>query len=352
MWAMGRAPNMALALGAVATRARRRIAAAGVDLLRRHPNARTGVEVVRDVARGCRDDEVSGLAAEVAFFALLSIFPGLVALAAALGFLEAFVGGDVVAEAKARVVGMLQTFLTNQASGTIEAVEELFREGRAGVLTFGFVGALWAASRGTAAVLRALRRVYDVAETRSRLRTRLLGLALAVGSLVVIALMLAMLVLGPLLGLGRAVATMVGLDDAYSTAWGWLALPVLFLVLVAWAAVMLHLPSHRHTSWKVEAVGAAVTGILWLALSLALRLYLELFGGNPVFGILGGVLVVLVWVYLLSWALLVGGEVNAVLQGRGPSASSGTPRSEPGTGEVDRGRDALVGIELGNGGYV
>lgn len=297
------------------TRAVERVAAVLRPVARR-PAVRATANLVADVAQGCRNDRVSGLAAEVAFFAVLSIFPGLLALAAALGFLEQLVGGDVAGEAQDRVVAVLETFLSEQASGVVEAVQELFRQGSAGVLTFGFAAALWAASRGTAAVLRALSDVYDAEETRSRLRTRALGVALAFGSLIVIAVMLAMLVLGPLLGLGRAAAKLVGLDEAYAGAWRWAGLPLSFVVLAGWAAAMLHAAPHRHSSWKLHAIGGFVTGILWVAVSSAFRLYLQLFGGNAVLGVLGGALVVLVWLYFLSAALLVGGEVNAVLQNR------------------------------------
>lgn len=297
----------------LATQLAREWASSARDRLCERPRWRTLTDVVVRVARGWREDDVSGLAAQVAFFAVLSIFPALLALAAALGFLEQLVGGDVAREAQQRVVDVLTTFLSDEASGAVEAVEALFEEGRGGVLTFGFVGAVWAASRGTSAVLRALGNVYDVVETRSRVRTRLVGMALAVGSLIFIALMLAVLVVGPLFGVGRYLAGLVGLDEAYRAAWRWAGLPVAFAVLVAWAGAMLHAAPHRHTTWKRELIGAAVTGALWLAVSVGFRLYLELFGGNEVFGVLGGALILLIWLYLLSAALLVGGEVNAVL---------------------------------------
>lgn len=284
-----------------------------LERLCQRPRLRGVVDLMARIIRGARDDTITGLAAEVAFFAVLSIFPALLALASALGFLDQVVGGDVARAAQQRVIDVLNTFLSERASSTIEAVEALFQEGRGGLLTFGFVAALWAASRGTTAVLRALSRVYDVAETRSRLRTRLLGVVLALGSLVVVALMLAMLVLGPLFGLGRLLAGFVGLEQVYGTVWRWTALPVAFVVLVGWAAAMLHAAPHRHVGWKHELIGAGVTAILWLVVSVGFRLYLQLFGGNAIFGVLGGALIVLIWLYLLSAALLIGGEVNAAL---------------------------------------
>lgn len=268
--------------------------------------------------REARDDRLPGLAAEVAFFALLSIFPALLAVAAGLGSLDSLFGSEVTAAAQRQVINVLQTFLTDRASGTVDAVEELFEGASGGVFTFGVVGALWAASRGMATVLRALVQVYDAEETRSRLRRRLVALGLAAASMLLVVLTLTMLVVGPLLGLGRTLAGWVGLATVYGTIWQLVGVPVAFLTLLAWAAFVFHSVPHRHRSWRQHLAGAALTGALWLVVSVAFRLYLQLFGGNPIFGVLGGALVVLLWLYMLSLALLVGAELSAVLEQRSP----------------------------------
>ncbi len=285
---------------------------------------RATAKFVRQLAVAARDDRIGGLAAEVAFFAVLGIFPGLLAVAAALGSLDAVLGDDLAGRAEQRVVDVLNTFLTDRAKGAVEAVRSLFRHRSGGVLSFGMAAAMWAASRGMAGVLRALTEIYDVEERRSVARTRLVALVLAIGSLVAMALILSMLVLGPLLGGGRDLARSLGIGELYVALWEWLSIPVAFLVLAAWAGVVLHSAPHRHTTWRREAAGAIVTAALWLVVSIAFRLYLALFGGNEVFGVLGGALVILLWVYLLSFALLVGGEVNATLA---RPSTSGQPRA-------------------------
>lgn len=302
-----------------------RAPATAVARLCARPSLRGAADVAVRLVRGWRDDRIGALGAEVAFFSLLSIFPGLLALAAALGSIERWLGGDVARQAQERVVGFLEMFLTERAAGTVDAVRELFGEASGGVLTLGAALALWATSRGMAAVLRALAQISDVEERRSWLRTRALALGLAAGGVLVITLMLAMLVLGPFLGIGHRLSRTVGLDELYATLWRWLGLPAVFVVLVGWAAVVLHAAPHRHLGWRHDLVGAGATGLLWLAVSLAFRLYLELFGGNQVFGVLGGALVVLLWLYVLSLALLVGGQLNAVLAER---------RSTPGVCET------------------
>lgn len=286
------------------------------DWVARRRRLRSVVDIVREMARGAKDDRVTGLAAEVAFFALLSVFPGLLTVAAGLGVLDSVYGSELVTRAQREVLSFLTTFLTDRAEGTADAIEELFQEASGGVFTFGVVAALWAASRGMSTVLRTLAEIYDVEDTRSRVRTRLIAVGLALASMVLIVLVLTALVVGPLFGVGQVIARWVGVNDLYGAAWEWLGVPVAFLALLAWAAAVFHSVPHRHVGWRQHVGGAALTGVLWLVVSVGFRLYLQLFGGNPVFGILGGALVVLVWLYLLSLALLVGAELNAVLAKR------------------------------------
>lgn len=271
------------------------------------------VGLVRRVVTEAKEDRLGGLAAEVAFWGVLSVFPTILAMAAALGSLQGLLGGDVAARAEQRVVDLLRTFLTSRADGTVETVRELFREQSGGVVSFGVAAALWSASRGMRAALRAIGEINDLVERRAWLHRTLLALALAVVTPLVTAVALAMVVLGPLLGRGEAVASAWGAGELYVTLWQWLRTPVAFLVLLAWATFFLHVAPHFHRGWRQDLAGGLLTAGLWLVVSLGFRLYLELFGGNAVFGVLGGALVVLLWLYLLSAALLVGAELNAVL---------------------------------------
>lgn len=279
--------------------------------------------MTRQVAHHSKEDRVTGLAAEVAFFSLLSVFPGLLTIAAGLGTLDGLFGSALLARAQREVITVLETFLTDQAAGTAEAVEALFEGGSGGVFTFGVVAAVWAASRGMSTVMRTLGEIYDVEDTRSRVRTRLVAVGLALASMVLIVVTLTALVVGPLFGAGRHVARWLGAADVYGAAWEWVGVPVAFLALLVWAAMVFHSVPHHHVGWRQHVGGAALTGTLWLLVSAGFRLYLQLFGGNPVFGILGGALVILLWLYLLSVALLLGAELNAVLAARAEVAADG-----------------------------
>ena len=269
---------------------------------------------LRDLAREWRDDRVSGLSAEIAFFGLLSLFPALLAMAAALGSLEAIAGADVADRAEEEVVEFLEDVLTEEASGTIRAVENLFEQTEPGVVTIGVVLAVWAASRAFAALIAALDVVYDLEEGRGYVRRRALGLALALGTVLITAVMLAMLVVGPLFGRGRGVADAIGLGSGFATFWDWARLPVAATVMIAWAATVFHIAPNHRTPWRADLPGAVFAAGAWALISVGFRVYLDVAGDtNQVLGTLGGTLIVLLWLYLLAVGLLMGGELNALL---------------------------------------
>jgi len=274
-------------------------------------------EILRELAKEWKDDRIGGAAAEIAFFGLLSLFPGLLAMAAALGALDAIASHDLAARVEADVVDFLRRVLTDEANDTIEAVERLFSDTSPGVATIGTMVAAWAASRGFVAVVRGLDLAYDIDEGRSYIRLRVVALALAVGTVSVVALMLGMLVVGPLLGTGQDVADEVGLGSAFAIFWDVARWPVALTVMVAWSATIFHVGPNHRTPWRWDLPGAALTTVTWIALSLALRVYLTTASqANEVLGTLGGALIVLLWLYLLAVGLLLGGELNGVLAQR------------------------------------
>lgn len=272
---------------------------------------------VRRLVQQADEDRVPGLAAETAFFTVLSLFPGLLVAVSLLGLLDVVVGAQLAEQAQDRVVGTLRLVLSDEAAAAIAAVEDLFEERRGGVLTLATIGALFTLSGGFAVAVNALNLAYDADEGRSWLRRRLLGLWLALGSLVLLVLALGAFVVGPLLGSGRRIAALVGLGEVFAWSWDVVRMPVAVLLLVGWAATLYRVAPCRTLRWRDALPGAVLTVVLWVLASVGLRLYLEVAADrNPVLGAFGGGVIVMLWVYLLSVALLVGGEVNALLHER------------------------------------
>ncbi|MGI8985180.1 MAG: YihY/virulence factor BrkB family protein [Acidimicrobiales bacterium] len=271
----------------------------------------------RALAGQWRKDRVTGLAAEVAFFTMLAIFPALLAVAAVLGSLDSVAGRELAAQAESTILAALDRVFTNEADGVLDTVRGMFGEQRTGILTLGALGALFAAARGFLGVVRALDVAYDLDERRSWFQLLPTAVVLAVGSVVVAALMLAMLVLGPVLGGGREVAGAIGLGDVFATFWDFLRAPSAFVALVLWAAIIYWRGPDHKTTWRSHLPGALLAASFWLVVSLGFRLYLLVAAqGNQVFGVLGGAMTLLVWLYLLGIGLLLGGELNAILAQR------------------------------------
>ncbi len=281
------------------------------------PRVRWVLRLVGDVIQESRSDRVTGLAAEVAFFVVLSVFPALLVMASALGFLDAIVGHQLAQEAQQRVIGVLQRVLTQNAGDTIAVVRRLFTDQKTGLLTFSALAGVWATARGFASIMRALNVAYDVVDDRTWLRRQTIAVALSLGTVVVSAIMLAMLVVGPLLGVGASVAGAAGARAVFATAWNWLRLPVVVAVLLAWSATVYHVGPSRQSRWRDDLPGAGFSAMWWSVTAVGFRYGVSLLsGGNRVFGALGGPLILLGLIYVLDLGLLLGGELNAVVLNR------------------------------------
>jgi membrane protein len=281
--------------------------------------------VTTQIVRMSIRHRITGLGAEVAFFAVLSVFPALLLVAAALGWLDVVVGHDLAVRAQDLVVNFLQRVLTTEAASTVQAVRQLFSEPRGEVLTVAGVVALYSTSRGFVGAIRAINVVYGSTDTRSWWRVRLLALAFGLGTIIVSVLLLTVMVAGPLIGHGKDLADRLGLGQVWRIVWDWLRIPIAFVLLVGWGLVVLHISSARRTRWRADLPGSILAATLWLTVSLGLSVYLHVVrGSNVVFGVLGGGLILLVWFYLMSLVLLVGGEMNAILAS-GPTDGPSSP---------------------------
>jgi len=274
-------------------------------------------QFIKDIGGEWSKDRVGGMSAEIAFFALLGFFPALIVLAAALGSADGLLGEANATEIEEWFVEQMTDIFGGENS-LGETVKDLFSGANTGAFTVGALLAVYAASRGFVAVVGALDVAYDHEQNRGWLSTRLVGFGLTLLTVLVAAVVLTLVVVGPLFGGGGELAEDLGVDGWFTVLWTWFRWPIVFAMLVAWAASVYHIAPNHRSPWRSELPGAALASVWWTAVSLGFGQYLEAAssGANAVFGLLGGALSLLFWLYLMAMGLLLGAEVNSVMAGR------------------------------------
>jgi membrane protein len=295
---------------------------------RRHPSRLGGVPVARLVVRlveGFLSARVMGLAAEMTYYALLSIFPLIGALGASLGFLENVIGPQAVEEVEAVVILSLETVFSADVAADVitPMVQGLLAQERAGFAIGSFALSLFLASRVFRSAIDTLDVAYRVDEARGMVKVWTLGLLFSLGAIVTLVVMLTMVVVGPLLGGGRAIAELTGFGDAFEAVWSIARWPTVLLIGVVFLSFLYHFGPNARTTWRHSLPGA-VFGVLGLILvSVGFRVYLEATGlDSPEIRdaaeavavgaqVIGAILAALLWLWLSTMVVLTGGVLNA-----------------------------------------
>ena len=281
-----------------------------------HDPARWLLRTFLDVWRKADRDRVLGLSAENAFMGVLTLFPSMLVLAAVLGQLGLLIGEGNAQRVENSVLKFLGKLLTSKANGAIDTAHDLFQTG-GNVLTLASALAVISVAMAFAGIINTVTIAYDVHDHRGWWHRRALGLVLGLGSLVTGAVIVTLVVVGPLFGRGVDIVTSIGLDQEYVFLWAYARWPIAFLSLVLWATTMFHVCPDRQDRWRLGLPGGLLTAVFWLAASVGFNLYLEVVvRSSPVLGALGGGLILMTWFYLLCLGLLAGAELNAVLLAR------------------------------------
>jgi membrane protein len=277
------------------------------------------------------DDELLDRAAALSYYFLFSLFPALLFLTALLGLVP-------VPKLMEQGMGYLDRVLPEDAASLItRTLAEVVRGAGRGLVSLGAVAALWAASSGMASLMTALNVVYDVEDPRPWWKRRLLALSLTVGSFLFTVTGLLLLVFGP--RIGEQVAAWFGQGPLFMALWNIVSWPIVMaLVLTAIALVYYFAPAAKQ-QWQWVTPGSVFALVVWLAASLALRFYVRHFGDyNATYGSIGGVILLVLWLYVSSLVLLLGAEINAEIEEA--AANRGHPEAKA-PGEMQAPADEL-----------
>lgn len=277
------------------------------------PLSRPAAVLLR-IAEGVTWNRLPGLAAEITFWMLLSVPAFVVAVLAAVG-LVATTGSNWEAELVARMVEVSRLVLSSSTINNIvdPVLRRLIEDTGAGVISLSFVAATWTASRAVNAALVAIALVYRRGGKLSRVKGRLLGLALTLGALVVGAVLAPLLIAGP--GFGERLQTLSRIDLEWLVeVWRVAYWPAVMIVATFALAALYHLGTPLRTTWRHEVPGAVAATAVWLAGSGGLRLYgAWIAESRSVYGPLSGPIVLLIWMWLTAFAVLLGAQLNAVI---------------------------------------
>ena len=259
--------------------------------------------IVVQILKEAMHDRITAEAARAAYYLFLSLFPLILALFALTGIL----GGD---EAFEWIMGRLERALPGEAARYLtQAVGEVTGESRPGILSFSILFTLWSASNIFAILADGLNRMYDIEEGRPWWKRRLIALAsMIVGTVLLVGGSVALLA-------GPGLVSFLGLDAALEVLR--LPLALVMLTLLMWLIYFALPDRDMRDSARPTLIGAVVGTGLWLLATLGFRIYVTQFGSySQTYGFVGGIIVLLLWLYLTALAILFGGEVAATLEQR------------------------------------
>ncbi|MGE7948700.1 YihY/virulence factor BrkB family protein [Lysinibacillus sp. NPDC093688] len=250
--------------------------------------------------------EVSALAAELAYFFLLSFFPLLIFLVTLLPYLNL---------ETTQVYSFLVNIMPDEVYRLIEnTLNEILTSRNSSLLSIGVLGTIWSASKGINALIRALNKAYDT-ETRGSILDRGLSLVFTIAFVVVIAVALLLPVFGQ--QVGHFLFSIVGIEEQFEIIWyrmRWSIPPLLiFIVLMG----IYRFVPNTDPRLKIMSVwpGALFSTLAWLAVTFVFSFYINNFANySATYGSIGGVIILMLWLYFTGIILIFGGVLNATMQ--------------------------------------
>lgn len=257
-------------------------------------------------------NEIPSRAAELAYYFLLSLFPFLIFLITLIGFFPL--------EPK-DVLNLIREFAPEQTMKMIEVnLNAIIGSHNEGLLSFGIIATIWSASNGINAIVRAFNRAYEVEESRSFLVARGMAMILTVGMIFVIITALLLPVFGKAIGL--YLFSTFGVSDTFLTIWSasrWiLSAMILFIVFTG----LYYFAPNKQLKLREVTRGSAFATFGWMLASLVFSYYVGNFGNyTATYGSIGGIIILLLWLYISGMIIIIGGEVNAIYRQKHHSLS-------------------------------
>lgn len=274
----------------------------------------------KELLKKAREDDITGLAAELAYKSLLALFPFLIFLAALGGFVSSAVGIENPSD---RIMSSLEDSLPSDAAGVLRGqLREVLDHRSLSLLSLGLAVSLWSASSAMGTIMKALNRVYGARETRPFWRRALISVALTAAAGVFFTTAFAALIIGQIYA--KDIGRYLGIGGLALHAANWVRVPAVGVLLGLATALLYWAAPDTDVPLRWVSLGALLFILSWIVFTLGFGFYVAHFGAyNETYGTLGGVIVLMVWMYLSSLLLLAGAELNALFMERNTGCCTG-----------------------------
>jgi membrane protein len=256
-------------------------------------------------------DNCLGLAAQLAYYFFLALFPALLFVVALISFIP--VHGLLEA-----ITGMLGRVAPDDVLKLVQdQIIKIARDKNGGLLTLGMFGTIWSTSSGVTAIIDTLNQAYGIREGRAWWKVKAIALGLTVALAVFIVIAFALVLVGPTAA--EKVAGWAHLGAVFEWTWKIVQWPLIFSMIAFAVAIIYYFAPDAEQEWVWITPGSVFATVLWLLISLGFKFYVSRFGSyNATYGAIGGVIVTMVWLYVSSLAVLVGAELNAEIEHASP----------------------------------
>jgi membrane protein len=256
-------------------------------------------------------DDIFDLAAQQAYYFFFALFPALLFVIAVASFFPLQTLVDDVVQMVGRIAPAEVVKIVT------DAMLQLSKQNSGGILTFAFFVTIWSSSGAMLSIITTLNAAYDVTESRPWWRTRLTAIALTVGIAVFILASMFLVIAGPTVA--ESLASRLRLGPAFTWTWFVLQWPVVFTLVATAIGLVYYFAPDVEQDWIWITPGSILATLLWLAVSLGLKLYYQMVpNANATYGTIGGVMVLMLWFYCSGLALLLGAELNAEIEHASP----------------------------------
>ncbi|MFI6685505.1 YihY/virulence factor BrkB family protein [Streptomyces sp. NPDC050485] len=291
-------------------------------LYRNVSKRKLGWLLLKDTINSCVEYRILGLAAEAAFFTLLSLPPLLLSVIALLGYVDGWTSTHTVASIEQNILNAAGTVLSDRGVHEFARplLEDVTKGKRPDIVSIGFAIALWSGSRAVNVFIDTITVMYGLDGHRGIVKTRMLSLLLYIVALLIGAVVLPLAAVGP----NRVVELVPWGTDVIS----FLYWPTMILLSIAFLTTLFHVSVPVRSPWIEDVPGALVALAMWVLGSFLLRIYLtSTVEGPTIYGSLAAPIAVLLWIGISAFAVLVGAAVNAAIDRVWPSVATAAARA-------------------------